>query len=127
MRYGVAAGANPLVGEDAPVSPQNPVRLDEHWEPQPDVAVPRAGNRYRAGELSEPEDILLIIEVADTSLAYDRSVKLPLYARAGIAEVWLVDLNAASSSATRNRLPKATASSGGPGGGRCSPRRCGPR
>jgi Uma2 family endonuclease len=76
------------------VSPQNPVKLDENWEPQPDVAVLRAGERYEAGELPEPEDVLLLIEVADTSLAYDRYVKLPLYARVGIAEVWLVDLNA---------------------------------
>jgi Uma2 family endonuclease len=84
----------PLVGEGARVSPQNPVKLDENWEPQPDVAVLRAGERYEAGELPEPEDVLLLIEVADTSLAYDRYVKLPLYARVGIAEVWLVDLNA---------------------------------
>ena len=54
----------------------------------------RAGERYRAGELPTPEDVPLLIEVADTSLASDREVKLPLYARAGIAEVWLVDLNA---------------------------------
>lgn len=82
-----------LVGEDVRVSPQNPVRLDEHQEPQPDVAVLRAGERYQAGELPEPEDVLLLIEVTDTSLASDRDVKLPLCARAGIAEVWLVDLN----------------------------------
>jgi Uma2 family endonuclease len=85
-----------LVGEDVRVSPQNPVRLDEHQEPQPDVAVLRAGERYQAGELPTPEDVLLLIEVADTSLASDRDVKLPLYARVGIAEVWLVDLNADS-------------------------------
>ncbi len=84
----------PLVSDDVRVSPQNPVRLDEHQEPQPDVAVHRASERYRAGELPTPEDVLLLIEVADTSLASDRDVKLPLYARAGIAEVWLVDLNA---------------------------------
>ncbi len=83
-----------LVGEDVRVSPQNPVRLDEHEEPQPDVAVLRAGERYQAGALPTPEDVLLVIEVADTSLSYDRQVKVPLYARYGIAEVWLVDLNA---------------------------------
>jgi Uma2 family endonuclease len=84
----------PLVSDDVRVSPQNPVRLDEHQEPQPDVAVLRASERYEAGELPTPEDALLLIEVADTSLASDREVKLPLYARSGIAEVWLVDLNA---------------------------------
>jgi Uma2 family endonuclease len=83
-----------LVGEDIRVSPQNPVRLGEHWEPQPDIAVLRVGERYRAGELPEPEDVLLLIEVSDTSLAYDREVKLPLYARSGIPEVWIVDLEA---------------------------------
>ncbi len=82
-----------LVGDDVRVSPQNPVKLDEHEEPQPDVAVLRAGERYQAGELPTPEDIVLLIEVADTSLASDRDVKLPLYALSGIAEVWLVDLN----------------------------------
>jgi Uma2 family endonuclease len=45
------------------------------------------------GALPTPEDVLLLIEVADTSLVYAREVKLPLYARAEIAEVWLVDLN----------------------------------
>jgi Uma2 family endonuclease len=83
-----------LVGEDVRVSPQNPLRLDEQEEPQPDVAVLRAGERYQAGAHPTPEDVLLLIEVADTSLASDRDVKLPLYARSGIAEVWLVDLNA---------------------------------
>jgi Uma2 family endonuclease len=82
-----------LFGDDVRVSPQNPVRFGEDEEPQPDVAVLRAGERYRAGALPTPEDVLLLIEVADTSLAYDREVKLPLYARAEIAEVWIVDLN----------------------------------
>jgi Uma2 family endonuclease len=49
--------------------------------------------RAYAGSLPIPEDVLLLIEVADTSLAYDRNVKLPLYARFRIPEVWLVDLN----------------------------------
>ena len=82
----------PLVGEDTRVSPQNPVRLGDYEEPQPDVALLRVGERYQASELPNPEDVLLLIEVSDTSLAYDRDVKLPLYARSGIAEVWLVDL-----------------------------------
>lgn len=83
-----------LVGDDVRVSPQNPVKLDQDEEPQPDVAVLRAGERYRAGALPAPEDVLVLIEVADTSLAYDREDKLPLYARFEIAEVWIVDLNA---------------------------------
>ncbi len=63
---------------------QNPIVLGRHDAPQPDLVLlkPRAA------------DVLLIVEIADTSVAYDRDVKLPLYARAGIPEVWLVDLPA---------------------------------
>jgi Uma2 family endonuclease len=78
------------VGDAAIVSVQNPVRLDEHTEPQPDLTVLRVRD-YR-DSLPMPEDVLLLIEVSDTTLAYDRGVKLPLYARAGIREVWIVDL-----------------------------------
>lgn len=77
-------------GDDAIVSVQNPVRLDEHNEPQPDLTVLRVRD-YRES-LPWPEDVLLLIEVSDITLRYDRGVKLPLYARAGIREVWIVDL-----------------------------------
>ncbi len=74
------------------VSVQNPVRLDRHNEPQPDFAVSRLrADRYRT-KRAGPDDILLLVEVSDSSLRFDRKVKLPLYARAGIAEVWIVDL-----------------------------------
>ena len=78
------------VGDEAIVSVQNPVRLNEYTEPQPDLTVIRPRD-YRES-LPMPEDVLLLIEVSDTTLAYDRGVKLPLYARAGIREVWIVDL-----------------------------------
>jgi len=78
------------VGDAGIVSVQNPVRLDEHTEPQPDLTVLRVRD-YRES-LPMPEDVLLLIEVSDTTLAYDRGVKLPLYARVGIREVWIVDL-----------------------------------
>ena len=78
------------VGDAAIVSVQNPVRLDEHTEPQPDLTVIRTRDYRRS--LPGPEDALLLIEVSDTTLRYDRGVKLPLYARAGIPEVWIVDL-----------------------------------
>ena len=78
------------VDDAAIVSVQNPVRLDEHTEPQPDLAMLRVRD-YRES-LPMPEDVLLLIEVSDTTLRYDRGVKLPLYARAGIREVWIVDL-----------------------------------
>jgi Uma2 family endonuclease len=79
----------------AMVSVQSPVRLDRYNEPEPDIALlrPRA-DRYQAGQPPCPADILLLIEVASTSLAYDRRVKLPLYARHGIQEVWSADLDA---------------------------------
>jgi Uma2 family endonuclease len=73
------------------VSVQNPVRLDGGLEPQPDLAVIRVGDY--SGSLPGPDDALLVIEVSDTTLAYDRNVKLPLYARAGIGEAWIVDLS----------------------------------
>jgi Uma2 family endonuclease len=73
---------------------QNPVRLGEWSEPDPDVTLLRRRDDYYASGHPIPADILLLVEVADTSLDYDRGVKLPLYARMGIPEVWLVDLQA---------------------------------
>jgi Uma2 family endonuclease len=80
-----------LVGRDVRISVQNPVHLGPRTEPQPDIALVRR-RRYRA---SHPTlaDIFLLVEVADSTLAYDRNIKLPMYAAAGIAETWLVDLN----------------------------------
>lgn len=75
---------------------QNPLGLGEYSEPQPDVTLLRwRPDRYRGGEPG-PDDVLLLIEVADTTLLYDRNVKVPRYARAGIPEVWVVDLSADS-------------------------------
>ncbi len=81
-----------LVGARGLVSVQNPVRLDPGSEPQPDVAVlkPRADD-YETGAPG-PGDVLLLIEVADTSLDFDRGVKAPLYAGSGIVEYWIVNL-----------------------------------
>src|SRR5260370_27350499 len=78
-------------GAHARISVQNPVRLDLYDEPQPDLALVRRTAAYPSGKPSVT-DLLLLIEVADTSLGYDRTEKLPLYARAGVPEVWLVDL-----------------------------------
>lgn len=71
---------------------QQPVRLDRYSEPEPDIAVVAAREDFYATGHPGPDEILLIVEVADTSLRYDRHRKLPSYARAGIPEVWLVDL-----------------------------------
>ncbi len=80
------------VGGSVIVFVQSPVLLGEHEEPEPDLAVVRFREDYYARELPGPSDVLILIEVADTSLAYDRGVKLPMYARAGIPETWLADL-----------------------------------
>lgn len=74
------------------IAVQNPIVLSPLDEPQPDLALLRRRPDYYAMTLPGPEDVYLLIEVADASLSYDRDVKLPLYARHGIAEVWLVDL-----------------------------------
>lgn len=82
-----------VLGERAVVQVQNPIELaEEDTEVQPDVTLlqPRADFYTRRHPVAT--DVLLLIEVADTTLARDRRVKIPLYARAGIREVWLVDL-----------------------------------
>lgn len=88
------------LGARVHVRVQNPVRLSLHSEPEPDLAVvvPRADN-YRTRHPT-PEDVLLIIEVSDTTLPYDRDVKLPLYAAAGIPEVWIADIGGEAVSAS---------------------------
>ena len=70
------------------VSVQNPVRLNDYTEPEPDVVLIRPN---KAG-VPNAEDVLLLVEVADTTLAFDRDIKLPRYAAAGIPEVWIVVL-----------------------------------
>jgi len=80
------------VPDEMLVGVQNPIRLPNDSEPQPDLAVVR-GSGF-AQSLPTPADVLLVIEVSDTTLAYDRDVKFPLYAAAGIPEAWLIDLAA---------------------------------
>ena len=81
------------VGQSATVIVQNPVRLDDYAEPVPDLALVRPREDFYADEHPRPADVLLVVEVADTSEDYDRDVKAPMYARAGIPEVWLVCLS----------------------------------
>ncbi len=76
------------------VSAQNPVRLNEASEPEPDLALLRPREDDYASRHPQPDDVFLVVEVADTSLSFDRDVKLPLYAAAGIPEAWIVDLEA---------------------------------
>jgi len=80
-------------GEAVHVSVQNPIQLAEDTEPQPDMTLLRRRHDFYASAIPGPQDVLLLVEVADTSVAFDRQVKMPLYARSGIAEHWLIDLN----------------------------------
>jgi Uma2 family endonuclease len=71
---------------------QDPIRIEPDDMPEPDLAIVRIRpDAYRDGHPT-PEDIRLIVEASDTSLVFDRGTKLRLYARAGIREVWIVNL-----------------------------------
>jgi Uma2 family endonuclease len=74
------------------VSVQNPVRLSEYTEPQPDIVILRPRADYYSFSRHTPADVFLMIEVADSSLEYDSQAKLLLYALSGISEVWIEDL-----------------------------------
>jgi len=79
----------PQVGKTATVFVQSPVQLNDYTEPEPDFLLLRTRDDYYRSALPQAADVLLLIEVSDTTLAYDRQEKLPGYARAGIPEVWL--------------------------------------
>jgi Uma2 family endonuclease len=81
-------------GDTAIVQPQGAVRLDLYYEPEPDLVLLKPRADFYISRRPGPEDVLLLIEIADSSLEYDRDVKTPIYARAGIPEYWLVDLDA---------------------------------
>jgi Uma2 family endonuclease len=81
-----------VIGDKAIIAAQDPVVLSGYSEPEPDIAL----LRWRADDYEQshphPEDVLLLIEVSDSTLRYDRDVKIPLYAKNGIPEVWLLDI-----------------------------------
>ena len=81
-----------LVGDSAIVSVQNPIKVNDLNEPEPDVAVLKPRDDFYAEKHPGSQDIFLVIEISDTTLAYDREIKLPLYAMAGIPEFWLINL-----------------------------------
>lgn len=83
---------NRKVGHAAIIRVQNPVRLNDFSEPEPDIALLKPRDDFYSQSHPTAADVLLVIEVAETSVEYDRSVKMPLYARAGIPETWLVNL-----------------------------------
>jgi Uma2 family endonuclease len=81
-----------LRDDAALVNVQSPVRLDVYNEPEPDILLLRSrDDGYRANH-PNAADVLLLVEVSETSLTYDRVVKLALYARFGVPEIWIVDL-----------------------------------
>lgn len=83
---------NQQIGNRAIVAVQNPIRFSDNTEPQPDLALLRPRpDFYRTAHLA-PADVLLVVEVADRSIGYDRGMKVRLYAEALIPEYWLVDL-----------------------------------
>lgn len=75
------------------VRSQNPFIANNLSEPEPDIALVNYRDDFYENELPHGTDIHLIIEVADTTFAYDTKVKLPLYAESGIPEYWVIDLN----------------------------------
>jgi Uma2 family endonuclease len=83
---------NRLFGGTFIVSVQDPIRLDDFSEPQPDAALLRWRDDFYRGAHPTSADVLLVVEVADTTVITDRRIKTPLYARAGIPEMWLVNI-----------------------------------
>lgn len=83
---------NGILQQKVIVDGQNPLHINDRSEPQPDIMVLKLLPDFYTTRHPKPEDVYLLIEVADTSVRYDRDVKLPLYAQAGVAEVWIVNL-----------------------------------
>ncbi len=81
------------LGDRVTVIVQNPVVLSNLSEPQPDLALLLPRDDFYAAGHPQPQDILLLVEVADTTIESDRNIKVPLYASSEITEVWLIDVN----------------------------------
>ena len=75
------------------MSPKQPINLSEFSEPEPDFCLLKPRNDFYASAHPTPEDVLLLIEVSHSTYAFDKQVKLPLYAEAGIREFWIINLN----------------------------------
>jgi Uma2 family endonuclease len=81
-----------LIGDRADVQSQDPITLPNNSEPEPDIVIARLRLDDYANSHPSPADIILVIEVADSSIKFDRDTKAPLYAAAGISEYWIVNL-----------------------------------
>jgi Uma2 family endonuclease len=81
-----------LLGNQAAIYTQDPIALDDNSEPEPDIAVVRIDPFDYATHHPTPSEVYLIIEVADSSLTFDREIKAKIYARSGIADYWVVNV-----------------------------------
>lgn len=79
--------------QDTIISVQDPVAINDLSEPEPDIAILKFKKNFYADAHPKPQNVLLIIEVAESSVTFDKEVKFSLYAQAGIPEAWLIDLN----------------------------------
>ncbi len=93
------------LGDKAVMSVQDPIALSDTSEPEPDLALLAPRDDFYADRHPNASDVLLLIEVADTSVDFDRNAKLPAYARAGIPEVWIVNLEGDQVEIYRNPAP----------------------
>ncbi len=83
-----------LLGDFAVIRGQDPITLPNQSEPEPDVVIARGKDEDYLAHHPYPEDIFLVVEISDSTLDYDQTKKLELYAEAGIANYWIVNLNA---------------------------------
>lgn len=93
-------------GEQGFVTSQSPVVLNDDSQPQPDLLLLKWRADYYVSALPQPGDVLLLIEVSDATLHFDRDIKIPLYAKSGIPEVWLVNLEDATIEVYREPSPE---------------------
>ena len=84
-----------VVGPSGIVRCQLPIRLGTRSEPEPDFAVVKRNEQHYMNAHPDAADVLLLIEIANTTVSYDRLIKIPLYARHGVLEAWLIDVQAA--------------------------------
>lgn len=91
-------------GNQALISTQNPVRMGDLGLPQPDLTLLKPRDDFYAQAHPTPSDVLLLIEIADSTIKYDREIKLPSYAQNAVNEVWIVNLNAGYTEVYRDPL-----------------------
>jgi Uma2 family endonuclease len=97
----------PLFKGKALLRPQLPLRLNEFNEPEPDIAVVKPRRDRYSSRHPRPSDVFLVIEISDSSLRYDRDVKLPIYAASRVPEVWIAHLKSATLLVYRDPAGKA--------------------